>query len=48
MDDVEFVDTNEKDNLICVYIRKRNRYKRAFVFSNIYQFDKLVSELKKQ
>lgn len=48
MDDVEFINTNKNDSLICVYVRKRNWVKRAFVFSDIYQFDKLVWNLKKQ
>ena len=48
-EDVEFINTNEKDNLIWVYKKKKNWwFKRAFVFSDIYQFDKLIMELKKQ
>jgi hypothetical protein len=43
------VNTNEKDNLLGVYKKKKNWwYKRAFIFSDIYQFDKLIEELKKQ
>lgn len=48
-DEVDFVNINEKDNLIGVYKKKKNWwYKRAFVFSDIYKFDKLIEELKKQ
>jgi hypothetical protein len=48
-DEVDFINTNEKDNLIWVYKKKKRWwFKRAFVFSDIYQFDKLIGELKKQ
>ena len=48
-DEIEFINTNEKDNLIWVYKKKKSWwYKRAFVFTDIYEFDKLVSALKKQ
>ncbi len=48
-DEVEFINTYEKDNLIWVYKKKKSGwYKRAFVFSDIYEFDKLVEALKKQ
>ena len=48
-DEIEFINTNEKDNLIWVYKKKKRWwYKRAFVFADIYEFDKLVSALKKQ
>lgn len=48
-EDIEFITTNEKDNLLWVYKKKNNWWhKRAFIFSDIYQFDKLIGELKKQ
>jgi hypothetical protein len=48
-DEVEFINTNDKDNLICVYKKKKKWwYKRAFVFSDIYEFDKLIQGLRKQ
>ena len=48
-DEIEFVNINEKDNLIWVYKRKKRWwYKRVFVFADIYEFDKLISSLKKQ
>lgn len=47
-DEIEFINTNEKDNLIWVYKKKKWWYKRAFVFANIYKFDKLISALKKE
>ena len=48
-DEVEFININERDNLIWVYKKKKRWwYKRAFVFADLYEFDKLVSALKKQ
>jgi len=48
-DEIEFINTNEKDNLIWVYKKKKRWwYKRAFVFADIYEFDILISSLKKQ
>ena len=48
-DEIEFINTNEKDNLIWVYKKKKRWwYKRAFVFADVYGFDKLISSLKKQ
>ncbi len=48
-DEVEFINTNENNNLIWIYKKKKNWWcKRAFVFSDIYEFEKLVEALKKQ
>ena len=48
-DEVEFININERDNLIWVYKKKKRWwYKRAFVFADLYEFDKLVLALKKQ
>ncbi len=48
-EDIDFINSNKNDNLICVYTKEKKWwYKRAFVFYDIYKFDNLIEELKKQ